>query len=67
MKKRIDIKDLRKKLKLTQEELARELAVTVSTVNRWENGHSGPSKLALRSIDALCDKHKVVPTELPAA
>jgi putative transcriptional regulator len=38
---------------LTQEELAHELGVTSSSVNRWENGHCGPTKLARRRLDEL--------------
>ena len=44
---------LRQLLGLTQEEFAHEIAVTVSTVNRWENGHSAPSKLAWKGIRDL--------------
>jgi DNA-binding transcriptional regulator YiaG len=38
---------------LTQEEFAHAVAVTFSTVNRWENGHAKPSKLARRAIESL--------------
>jgi aminotransferase len=38
---------------MTQEEFAHAVAVTFSTVNRWENGHAKPSKLARRAIEAL--------------
>ena len=48
-----EIRDLRKRLGLTQEEFAHAVAVTFSTVNRWENGHAKPSKLARRAIEAL--------------
>lgn len=51
--KAFDVAQLRDRLGYTQEELARALDVTVSTVNRWENGHSKPSKLAIRVLDAL--------------
>ena len=44
------IRRLRRKLSLTQEEFAHAIAVTVSTVNRWENGHAAPSKLAWKVI-----------------
>lgn len=47
------IRDLRIRLGMTQEEFAHAVSVTFSTVNRWENGHAKPSKLARRSIEAL--------------
>ena len=50
------IRDLRTRLGMTQEEFAHSIAVTVSTVNRWENGHAHPSKLAWRAIQALARK-----------
>ena len=50
------IRDLRTRLGLTQEEFAHAIAVTVSTVNRWENGHAAPSKLAWRAIQSLTKK-----------
>jgi len=48
-----NIRELRIRLGMTQEEFAHAVAVTFSTVNRWENGHAKPSKLARRSIEAL--------------
>lgn len=48
-----EIRELRKRLGLTQEEFAHAVAVTFSTVNRWENGHAKPSKLARRAIESL--------------
>ena len=53
------IRNLRLKLDMTQEEFAHSLGITVSTVNRWENGHSEPSKLARASIVGLGDKRGV--------
>lgn len=50
------IRGLRLRLGLTQEEFAHAIAVTVSTVNRWENGHAHPSKLAWRAIQTLLKK-----------
>ena len=47
------IRGLRQKLSMTQEEFAHEIAVTVSTVNRWENAHAEPSKLAWKAIQEL--------------
>ena len=36
-----------------------EIAVTVSTVNRWENAHAEPSKLAWKAIQDLARKRGV--------
>ena len=44
------IRTLRQQLGMTQEEFAHQIAVTVSTVNRWENSHAEPSKLAWKAI-----------------
>lgn len=52
------IKEIRAKLGLTQEAFAHAIAVTVSTVNRWENGHATPSRLAWRAIQELVKKHE---------
>ena len=41
------VKYLRKITELTQEQLANELGVTFSTINRWENGKSKPNRLTL--------------------
>ena len=38
------IRELRRNLRMTQEEFAHTLGITVATVNRWENGHAKPSK-----------------------
>lgn len=50
------IKAIRQKLGLSQEELAQKLGVSFTSVNRWENGQTIPSKLARRQIEALCKK-----------
>ena len=50
---RVSIRDLRWNLRMTQEELAHTLGITVATVNRWENGHAKPSKLARKAIERL--------------
>lgn len=50
---KIDTRIIREKLKLTQEEFAEKIGVAFCTVNRWERGHSKPSKLALKEITKL--------------
>lgn len=47
------VKSLRAALDLTQEQFAAKLGVTVSTVNRWENGKGKPSPLARIRIREL--------------
>jgi len=49
----MDIKGLREKLSLTQEQLARKLGVSWATVARWERGKGEPSPLAQKAIDDL--------------
>jgi putative transcriptional regulator len=61
-----DIRELRVRLGMTQEEFAHAVAVTFSTVNRWENGHAKPSKLARRAIEALA-RRGTQRREAPAA
>ena len=47
---------MRQQLALSQEDLARHLGVSYVTVNRWENGHCKPSRLARSQLDAFCTK-----------
>src|SRR5579863_7411395 len=46
------LKDLRRRLGLSQEQLARRLGVSFATVNRWE---SGRTQLSARSLAALAE------------
>ena len=39
---------VRKKLNLSQKQLASAINVSYSTINRWENGHVVPSNLAVK-------------------
>jgi transcriptional regulator with XRE-family HTH domain len=61
------IRRLRSKLGLTQEEFAHAIAVTVSTVNRWENDHTAPSKLAWKVIRELARKRGLADDLQPGA
>ena len=47
---------LRQSLNMTQEEFAHAIGVTVSTVNRWENGHVEPSRLARKAMEILASQ-----------
>jgi putative transcriptional regulator len=48
------VKELRRQLALSQEDLARELGVSYATVNRWENGLAKPSRLARAQLESFC-------------
>ncbi|MFN8628444.1 MAG: helix-turn-helix transcriptional regulator [Candidatus Binatia bacterium] len=50
---RSPVSALRRRLNMTQEEFAHAIGVTVSTVNRWENGHIEPSRLARKAMESL--------------
>jgi DNA-binding transcriptional regulator YiaG len=56
------IRELRRNLRMTQEEFAHTLGITVATVNRWENGHAKPSKLARRAIERLVQYRQAAAT-----
>lgn len=53
------LKHIRKQLDFTQEHFARELNISFSTINRWENGRTTPSALAKKQILDYC-KNKCV-------
>lgn len=62
-----EIKAVREKLELTQEQFAREIGVTLGTIQRWEHGpkinsrgkvvqKNIPSPLALKRLESLARK-----------
>lgn len=53
------IKQIREYLNMSQTELAERLNVTFATVNRWENGHAAPNKLAQSALCELCKENSV--------
>src|SRR5512139_1148176 len=60
------ISALRRRLNMTQEEFAHAIGVTVSTVNRWENGHIEPSRLARKAMQGLASQ-AAIPIDLEAS
>ncbi len=50
------IKELRKKRGWTQEDLARKIDVSLSTVQRWEKQGAKPTRLARRELARLFQK-----------
>ncbi len=58
------VKDLRERLRLTQEEFAAEVGATTRTVGRWERGESKPTRFAIDRMERLANR---VDTEGKAA
>lgn len=54
-----EIRKIRQRLFMTQEDFAKEIGVVFSTVNRWEGGKSKPNLSAMKSIKEFCLKHDV--------
>ncbi len=50
-----NVKFTRQRLFLSQEALAKELKVAVSTVNRWETGKSKPNFTTMKHLKAFCE------------
>jgi putative transcriptional regulator len=48
------VREARRQMGLSQEELAHELGVSFSTINRWENAKTVPFKLARSQFEAFC-------------
>src|SRR5258708_30712628 len=51
------LKDFRSRTEYTQDRLAAELKVSFATVNRWENGKTGPDDSTLHAIAEFVRKH----------
>ena len=53
------IKKIRRKAFLTQEEFAKQIGVSFTTVNRWETGKAKPNLKAMKRIDEYCKQHQI--------
>ncbi len=53
LKLREKVKELRRKLGWAQEDLAREIGVSLSTVQRWERKETNPTRLARQVLKRL--------------
>lgn len=54
-----EIKKIRQKCFLSQEAFARELEVSFSSINRWENGKSKPNLSAMKKMKDFCELHNI--------
>ena len=55
-KEPINIKVIRDSLGFTQEDLARKLGLALSTVSKWEQRVTSPSRLAREKLEKLLRK-----------
>ena len=53
------ILEIRERLNVSQEELAKMVGISFATVNRWENGHSNPNKAAQLRLYDVCKEQGV--------
>jgi len=53
------VKDIRTSSLLSQEDFAKELDVSFSTVNRWETGKTKPSYSALKKLKSYCERRNI--------
>jgi len=56
---KLKIKELRSKMGWAQEDLAREIGVSLSTVQRWEKQGAKPTRLARREIIRVFREAKI--------
>ena len=54
-----EIKRIRQRSFLTQQEFANVIGVSFSTVNRWESGRAKPNLKAMKSINAFCLENSI--------
>jgi DNA-binding transcriptional regulator YiaG len=52
----VQIKEIREKMSWSQEDLAREVGVSLSTVHRWEKYGVKPSRLARRELQRVLER-----------
>ena len=54
-----DIKKIRRKAFISQEEFAKKLGVSYTTVNRWETGKAKPNLKTMKLIDEYCKENGI--------
>lgn len=54
------IKQIREKLNMSQEMLAKQLGVSFATVNRWESGKFTPSYKAIKAVKEFCNNNNII-------
>lgn len=59
------VKKIRLSLCLSQMAFSKQIHVSFSTVNRWENGRTQPNKIAIIMLIDLCQQKQVCKELLP--
>ena len=54
-----DIRKIRHRVLLTQEDFEKEIGVSYATINRWETGKAKPNIKTMKLIDAYCKKNQI--------
>ena len=54
-----EIKRIRLRSFLTQQDFAKKIGVAFSTVNRWESGRAKPNLKAMKNINAFCLENRI--------
>ena len=54
-----DIRRIRIKALMTQEDFAKEIGVSFTTKNRWETGKAKPNIKAMRLINEYCQRNNI--------
>ena len=54
-----DIRKIRHRALLTQEDFAKEIGVSYATITRWETGKAKPNIKTVKLIDAYCKKNQI--------
>ena len=54
-----EIKRIRLRSFLTQQDFAKKIGVAFSTVNRWESGGAKPNLKAMKNINAFCLENRI--------
>ncbi|MCK1986051.1 MULTISPECIES: helix-turn-helix domain-containing protein [unclassified Peribacillus] len=59
----IDVKNIRKRMSMTQKQFSEAFGVSVKTIEAWENGRNRPNGVAMRLLE-ICEKNPDLFVEL---
>ena len=54
-----ELRKIRRKCFLSQADFAKELQVSLSSVNRWEGERTKPNMIAMKSLKKFCESHSI--------